>query len=365
MEPTLDSSTGMKESRDLQGLGSIHSPETAALLATPIRWVVGWLYFSAFWRRVILENKLDPDAAGYVGEKFNHFLPNAILIRPIIEFFVSHPTLLLWKLIGFTAVEAVVGLCLMLGLLTRLAGAGVAGLAMGILLGAGWLGTTCLDEWQIGVMGIACGLLVAFAGGGPVSADRLLLRRRPSLAARKWFRWLGSGPLALFDRPRALTASVIVVAAACLLVTLWTNQVFHGGVLGKLHNKSVRPHVTIYEAALRPEGVLTVKLMRDQGADVYGSFAIGISVKTASGELVERFDGAALAALPPDSIRNWYVAQVKPGRHSLILPLGALAEIRLTSEKLREPGPGPYQVEILDISGRSWSAPVQRVPAPA
>lgn len=32
---------------------------------------------------------------------------------------------------------------LMLGLLTRLAAVGVFSLALGILLGSGWLGTTC------------------------------------------------------------------------------------------------------------------------------------------------------------------------------------------------------------------------------
>jgi thiosulfate dehydrogenase [quinone] large subunit len=46
--------------------------------AVLLRLVIGWTYFSAFWRRLILENKLDPETAGYIGEKFNHFLPNAL-----------------------------------------------------------------------------------------------------------------------------------------------------------------------------------------------------------------------------------------------------------------------------------------------
>ena len=33
-----------------------------------LRLVVGWTYFSAFWRRLVLENKLIPDTAGYIGE---------------------------------------------------------------------------------------------------------------------------------------------------------------------------------------------------------------------------------------------------------------------------------------------------------
>lgn len=46
-------------------------------LLLPLCLIFGWTYFSAFWRRLILENKLDPDVAGYVREEFNHFLPNA------------------------------------------------------------------------------------------------------------------------------------------------------------------------------------------------------------------------------------------------------------------------------------------------
>ena len=35
------------------------SYDLAALFALVLRVVVGWTYFSAFWRRTILENKLD------------------------------------------------------------------------------------------------------------------------------------------------------------------------------------------------------------------------------------------------------------------------------------------------------------------
>ena len=42
----------------------------AGLFTLALRLVVGWTYFSAFWRRVALANKLDPEIAGYIGEKF-------------------------------------------------------------------------------------------------------------------------------------------------------------------------------------------------------------------------------------------------------------------------------------------------------
>lgn len=47
----------------------------AGLFTLSLRLVVGWTYFSAFWRRLVLENKLIPDSAGYIGEKFNLSFP--------------------------------------------------------------------------------------------------------------------------------------------------------------------------------------------------------------------------------------------------------------------------------------------------
>src|SRR3546814_19064913 len=77
----------------------------AALVTLPLRLVIGWTYFSAFWRRLILENKLIPEEAGYMGEKFNHFLPNALGIKPIIEYLVSNPDALQISMVAFTIVE--------------------------------------------------------------------------------------------------------------------------------------------------------------------------------------------------------------------------------------------------------------------
>ena len=152
-----------------------HTFSYAGMFTTALRWVAGWTYFSAFWRRLILENKLDPDEAGYIGEKFNHFLPNALGIKPLIEHLVSNPESLWWAMATFTIVEGIVGLLFMLGLFTRLMSIGVFGLAFGILLGSGWLGTTCLDEWQIGVLGIAAGFTIFLSGGGKYSLDHYFI----------------------------------------------------------------------------------------------------------------------------------------------------------------------------------------------
>ena len=113
-----------KNHKELSQLYSLSGTFTLAL-----RLVVGWTYFSAFWRRLILENKLNPDVSGYIGEKFNHFLPNALGIKPMIEYLVSNPDTLWWAMVISTIIEAIVGLFIMLGLMTRLMSVGVLALA--------------------------------------------------------------------------------------------------------------------------------------------------------------------------------------------------------------------------------------------
>lgn len=321
----------------------------AGLFTLSLRWVIGWTYFSAFWRRLVLENKLIPEEAGYIGEKFNHFLPNALGIKPIIEYLVSNPEELQLAMVAFTAVEAIVGLFIILGLFTRLMSIGVVLLASGILLGSGWLGTTCLDEWQIGVLGIAGGFTIFLSGSGAWSFDNFLRRKNYPFTHKKWFAFLASDALPLKNLQRVvLVASVFIFG-----LTLFTNQYFHGGVWGKLHNKSVKPKVEISDIRYNsPE--LAFRLFRTEGADVYGSFLIGIDILNKNGEVVKSLSQKELAQFPEHRIKNHYVAKIKPGKHSLILPLGAKADlvIDVNGLVLKE----GYSIRLTDISGAEWRA---------
>lgn len=325
---------------------------TAALFTLPVRLVIGWTYFSAFWRRVGIADKLDPNLPGYVGEKFNHFLPNALGIGPIIEYLLTHPALLAAAMTVFTIVEGIVGFCVIIGLFTRAMSVAILGLAFGILLSAGWLGTTCLDEWQIGILGVACGLMLFLSGGGRYSVDHVLSDRFPKLVQRKWLRWLTSGEISV-PKPAVLAGSVAVLALA-----LFTNQHFHGGVYGPLHNKSVAPQIEITDARIAGNS-LQFQVFRTEGADVYGSFLIGVSVRDdTTGDTVVQLDGTQLSRLPEAAIANRYVAQVKPGAHSLVVPLGAKAQLTIPTGKTRWDATHPYTLVLTDISGATWEQAV-------
>lgn len=314
---------------------------------TALRWVIGWTYFSAFWRRLILENKLDPEVAGYIGGKFNHFLPNAIGIKPIIEYLVTNPHELWVSMWIFTIVEAIVGLCLILGLFTRVMSIGVIGLAMGILLGSGWIGTTCLDEWQIGVLGVAGGFTLLVFGPDRASLDTY------------WAKKKGWDLQCKFQYKPGYSKAILGISIGIFVLTLATNQIFHGGVWGKLHNKSVHPIVEIDNASLKGN-TLKFQVYRVEGADVYGSFLIDIRLENAQKEIVFEKDMEALSQLEKAEVSNHYVAKVKPGKHSLIIPLGAKADLIFKDEMVNLLPSGKYTLTLTDISGAEWVQEIVR-----
>lgn len=328
-----------------------HSYLLSGSFTLALRLVVGWTYFSAFWRRLVLENKLIEDEAGYIGEKFNHFLPNALGIKPMIEYLVSNPDTLWWAMIIFTLIEAIVGLFIMLGLFTRLMSVGVLALATGILLGSGWLGTTCLDEWQIGILGMAIGFTIFFTGGGQYSLDYYLQKKVP-FDRFKYSSWFMSGVLPVGDK---LVKKIVIAGTVVIfLMTLFTNQYFHNGIWGKLHNKSVKPMVEISDAKL-DDNKLSFTVFRVEGADVYGSFLIGIQLKDQEGNVIVDKDGKSLSQFSRSDIDNYYVAKVVPGKHSLVIPLGSKASLTVNDENLQNLPKGIYDLTLTDISGITWT----------
>ncbi|MCS4301265.1 TQO small subunit DoxD [Chryseobacterium sp. BIGb0232] len=324
------------------------SYDLAGLYTLSLRMVIGWTYFSAFWRRLVLENKLIPDEKGYIGEKFNHFLPNALGIKPIIEYLVTHPDALQRSMMTFTIIEAIVGLFIILGLFTRLMSIGIFSLALGILLGSGWLGTTCVDEWQIGVLGVAGGFVLFLTGSGAYSLDDYFIKKNKPFTQTKWFQWLGSGILPI-AQPK-----VFVLAGSLLIfgLTLYTNQYFHGGVWGTLHNKSVKPKLEISNIS-HNNSELTFEVFRTEGADVYGSFLIGIHILDKNGNILKEIDHKELSKFSKGRIKNHYVAKVKPGKHSLIIPLGAKADVNIGIDDILQKDE-IHTLKLIDISGIEW-----------
>ena len=141
-------------------------------------------------------------------------------------------------------------------------------------------------------------------------------------------------------------------------MTLFTNQYFHGGVWGTLHNKSVKPKIEISQTEIS-NGSLSFQVFRTEGADVYGSFLIGIKMLDLENKVVLELDQNALANFPKQNIKNKYVAKVKSSKHSMIIPLGAKAKLSIEDKNINLLPRGEYQLELIDISGATWSEKIK------
>ncbi|MGL4292865.1 MAG: TQO small subunit DoxD [Bacteroidales bacterium] len=321
-----------------------------------LRMVSGWLFFSAFWRRVVLmPEKLDPSSMDYVGIKFNTFLPHAVGIESMLEFLLTHQELLFAFLIIFTIIEGLCGLGLMLGFFTRLTALGTTCLSFGILLGAGWLGSTCLDEWQIGVAGIASGLTLMMMGSGYFSLDNLIFGSRLIDGKHRRLIWITSGRLPVEDRTLKNLGFWFGIIA--IFITIWSNQVLHGGVWGKLFNYSKKTVVEVSNTSVSSDR-LSFEVFRTGGSDVYGAFVIEMAIVDFYDNPVWKYEFATNGMegnkTTAFDINNIYVSKVKTAPFSLEIPLGAKASITTQDSVFAKLPLGSYSLKLTDVSGLVW-----------
>lgn len=328
---------------------------TAALATAPLRMVAGWLFLSAFIRRFInAPEKMNPDAIGYVGEKFNHFMPHAVAgQKEMIEWLLAHPSYLHLFLVIFSVLEALCGLGLLTGTLTRLSALGIFLMSYGVLTGAGWLGSTCLDEWQIGSLGMAGSLAIIFTGAGQISMDQLLLHR----INKPWLKWITSGPLFnTLHIPRNFSIGFTVTSIIVVVIMLATYQAFFNGLWGKLHNHSVKPEIEISQVTINPTtDEIMFRIYRSGGPDTYGAFIIKGRLKDAAGAVIGEISADQLSRINSDNIANEYLVKVQSKTNALLVPLGGAATVSLSL-----PHSGlASSLELEDISGLTFHAPVK------
>lgn len=141
-----------------------------------LRFILGFQFVTAFARRYInAPTKMDPSSSAFLGHKFSEFAPHAIWpVKPILLAIIQHPGTTFGFLAFFSFVEVLVGLFLITGTFTRLAAFGSAALSLMILLGAGWMGTSCVDEWQIGTVEGIASMIFMFTGSGRWGIDHFL-----------------------------------------------------------------------------------------------------------------------------------------------------------------------------------------------
>lgn len=322
----------------------------------PLRLVTAWLFLSAVLRRFILApGKHEFLSQQWLGHKINTFFPHATEpFRSGLEFLLQNPVSLDIFTYVFTFSELILGILLAMGFLSRFTGVFLVGLAVGLMHTAGWLGPTCLDEWQIASLLVTIGAVMAVTGAGSWSVDAWLVKKKPGLNTNRWWKLLAQPN---FNTEKPLFKKIAVAVATVLTVyVVGMNQVHHGGLWGPLHNYSKKPGIILSEASIENSKTFSFTAFRDKGPEAYGSFIIKVEIKDAQGRSVHTFDDDYLKALPEDQFTNKYVNKIHTGEHSLVIPLGAQGELifNLPGDKKLNPEE-EYTIKMTEIGGRTYS----------
>jgi thiosulfate dehydrogenase [quinone] large subunit len=338
----------------------------AALILLGTRFVQGFIFWAGASRRLIYDFhdvagvdhavKLDFDLPGFVAAKLTHALPGALWVQGPIEWTLRHPDLIVASVWIWTFAELAVGLGLMLGLATRLAAFASILLNVTLMLIFGWMGSTCLDEWTMAVSGVAMSSAVFLAGGGAWSLDQRYVTATSLAKSNAWTSWIFSGPLpAETVRKLALWLGI-----ACALFTVGTYQILFGAVVSELHSRTNfhHHHIAISAPGIATDGSVTLDAYVDAGPDTGAAYVIAAKLLDGSGQTLAQWDGAALAVLSRDAIRNAYpyawASQFKTERIGFSGQTGARATIILPPTTV-QPAEGKTRILVLEsIDGSLW-----------
>ena len=220
------------------------------------------------------------------------------------------------------------------------------------------MGSTCLDEWSIGVSGVACGMTLMMTGSGYFSIDNLFFRDRLYDGNHKALVWFTSGRLPVSDK--TLKRIALWFGLIAIAITLWSYQVMHGGLHGHLYNYSKKPDVEIINASIdSAEKELSFEVFRISGPDTYGAFIILMEIIDNDNNLMWKYEFAEYGLEDKKNIGfaidNIYISKVRMTKYSLELPLGAKAIVTYHNEAFANIHPGIYYLKLTDISGKSWT----------
>ena len=317
----------------------------------PLRLVVSWLFLSAVLRRLVLAPaKHDIDAPQWIGHKINTFFPHANgSFHEMLEYLSRTPDAMNVFTYVFTYSELVLGVLLLLDVFSRLTGLFLISLAVGLMHTAGWLGPTCLDEWQIASLLLVIGVVMSLYGSGGYSLDSLLTRKYEKLAKNRYWQWVTQ--VDVFFKMKHFSKIAQACTVLTVLYVMGTNQLLHGGVWGKLHNYSTKPNIVISDVVVSSDD-LTFSAFRDQGPETYGAFIVAIRLKDATGEVIQTVDASTGDGWGSVQVKNVYINQVITNENSIVFPLGGKAtlSIPLTENIVSKVRGGVLELE--DVSGK-------------
>ena len=334
---------------------------TAAIGLLAVRFIQGFIYWGGGSRRFIYgPQKLNPHGH-WMAYKFQTAMPGALLgMDHVVAYLLNHFVLLYASVIIFSAVELIAGLMLISGLLTRAAAVVTIGLSISLMLLFGWQGATCIDEWTMAAANLAMGATLALTGSGAYSLDNTMLRARPELAGKAWFRWLG-GSLPLPLRAGAYRNLALALFAFTVAFNVGTYSYYRGSVVTPFHGGPVSPsrhHFTLTDAAVLPDGGVRFHIYLDGGTPEAPAHIMVASLLGADGKPVATWDTATLSKLPAGAVRNDFAYnRFKSGPYGLVAGMGAMATVTLPPVAGTSPS-GATILKVTDVNAHSFTAKI-------
>lgn len=336
----------------------------AGLALLSVRFIQGFIYWGGGSRRFIYAPaKLDPSAPTWMANKFQTAMPGALFgLNYVVSFMLTHFHVLYAGVILFSAAELVVGALLMVGLLTRLAAVVSMGFSVLLMALFGWQGATCIDEWTMAACNLAMGATLFMGGAGAYSVDSRLLRSRPELSGRAWFRWMsGAAPLGLAARDQRRLGLLLFAFVAAF--NIGTYSYYRGSVITPFHGGPVSPtkhHLSLSQATLQPDGRIRFHVYLDAGTPEAPAHVVEASLLDAHKAAIATWDAAALSKMPKSAFANDYAYnKFAPGPFGLRAPMGAAATITLPAPPAGAGRHAQY-LKLTDVDGQSFTAPLKR-----
>jgi thiosulfate dehydrogenase (quinone) len=263
---------------------------------------MGFVFLSAAWRRFYnVPAKLDIDSAKDVANKLVAAAPGSP-IEGLVHFVLARPQLAEFATYAMTIGEALAGLGLIFGFLTRLSAVGAALLNVALMLIFGWQGFECLDEWTMAALGFAISVSVMLYGPGSFALDTLF----------------GIDPLrGVFTKGVA-----IALTAASVIFTVGFYD-YYFGIAHLERRTGVEAYRIVAEPAPQPDAAI---LYVNAGASTNGAYVRSITFKLANGQTVTQ------SADEIDVLKSYFEPWSRSGVLTdgvLRLRLGSKTEIRL------------------------------------
>ena len=329
------------------------------------RLVLGWIYWGGASRRFIYDiKKINPESPGYLANKLVHAAPGIPFgLDGVVHWILSQPLLLQTAVIGFSLVELVVGVGLIVGFATRLWSLIGLGLAAFLMVVFGWMGTTCLDEWTMAASGFAMAALTLVTGSGPYSMDQVLIKSG-AVARRPWLAWLTSGSLPISERATVKLATTLGVLSIAFTVFFYGFN-FHAiySHLGKRVD-NLHPRVQLTGAGLTGDGRLVVHTYINAGPDTQGLYIVRavLAPKAAGADAKPVFDynAAALKDKKTLTIANRFApwSTCKSLAYAVRCQLGSQATWSLAVPAGQATTGGPLVLTLTDVEGVTFRTEV-------